>query len=60
VPQQPLSAAAAFCPIPQLAAISRELVTRHRAALGMSEYTDPVVVVVSEETGKISVARAAP
>ncbi|HRX08314.1 MAG TPA: diadenylate cyclase CdaA [Candidatus Limiplasma sp.] len=38
--------------------ISRELGTRHRAAIGVTEATDAVTLIVSEETGIISVARA--
>jgi diadenylate cyclase len=46
--------AAAFLPISLDPNIDRELGTRHRAAVGISEETDAVVIVVSEETGAIS------
>ena len=36
--------------------LSKELGTRHRAGVGVSEVTDSMTVIVSEETGKISVA----
>lgn len=49
-------AAACFLPLSQNAFLSKELGTRHRAAVGMSENSDAVIVVVSEETGKISLA----
>ncbi len=51
-------AVAASCLLPLTANnnLSRDLGTRHRAAIGLSECSDAVVVVVSEETGKISVA----
>ena len=49
-------AAACFLPLTQNNNLSKELGTRHRAAIGVSEVADCVVVVVSEETGKISLA----
>ena len=48
--------AACVLPLTANTNISPDLGTRHRAALGLSETTDSVVVVVSEETGKISIA----
>lgn len=48
-------AAGCFLPLSDNPYLSRQLGTRHRAALGLSEVTDAVVVVVSEETGAISV-----
>ena len=49
-------AAGCLFPLSQREDVSKELGMRHRAALGMSEETDAVVVVVSEETGQVSVA----
>lgn len=48
--------AAAIFPLTQAEGLQRTLGLRHRAALGLSEETDAVVVVLSEETGTISVA----
>ncbi len=50
-------AAACFLPRPKSdVAIAKNLGSRHRAAIGMSENSDAVVIVVSEETGQISIA----
>jgi diadenylate cyclase len=49
-----LAAAACFLPLTVNPELSRQLGSRHRAAIGLTEDTDAVVVVVSEETGTIS------
>ncbi len=51
-----VTAAACVLPLSETNRLSADLGTRHRAAVGMSEVSDAVVVVVSEETGAISVA----
>ena len=51
-----VTAAACVLPLSESNRLSLDLGTRHRAAVGMSEVSDAVVVVVSEETGAISVA----
>lgn len=51
-----IHAAGCILPLTKNTSVSAELGTRHRAALGVSEESDAVVVVVSEETGQISVA----
>lgn len=52
-----IKAAACYLPLSESPFISKELGTRHRAALGISEVTDSITIVVSEETGQISLTR---
>jgi len=56
IAQGRLVAAACLFPLSQDLRLSKTLGTRHRAALGLSEETDALVLVVSEETGAISIA----
>ncbi len=51
-----VAAAACFLPLTSDPELSRDLGTRHRAAIGISEESDAVAVVVSEESGTISIA----
>ena len=51
-----LTKAGCFLPLTRNPLVSKSLGTRHRAAIGLAERTDAVVVVVSEETGKISIS----
>lgn len=52
-----LIAAGCYLPLSDNFTISKEMGTRHRAGLGMSENSDAIVVIVSEETGVITVAK---
>ncbi|RTR25517.1 TIGR00159 family protein [Robertmurraya yapensis] len=52
-----VAAAACYLPLSESPFISKELGTRHRAALGISEVTDSLTVIVSEETGAISLTK---
>ena len=52
-----IAAAACVLPLADDNDIAKELGTRHRAAIGISKESDSIVVVVSEETGKISIAK---
>ncbi len=53
-----IQAAACYLPLSESPFISKELGTRHRAAIGISEVTDCVTIVVSEETGSISLTKS--
>lgn len=52
-----IAAAACMLPLASDSDIAKELGTRHRAAIGISKESDAIAVVVSEETGKVSVAK---
>ena len=51
-----VTAATCYLPLSDNMRLSKELGTRHRAGVGISEVTDSLTIIVSEETGKISVA----
>lgn len=51
-----IAAAGCLFPLTENPAVSRDLGTRHRAAIGLTEETDAIVIVVSEETAQVSVA----
>ena len=57
IQQGRVTAAGCFLPLTANPNVSKTLGTRHRAAIGLTEETDAVVVVVSEEEGKISLVR---
>lgn len=52
-----IAAASCYLPLSDSTLIPKELGTRHRAAIGLSEVSDAVTVIVSEETGDISVVK---
>ncbi len=57
ISENKIMAAACMLPLANDKNISKSLGTRHRSAIGVSKETDSIVIVVSEETGKISVAK---
>jgi diadenylate cyclase len=53
-----IAAAACFLPLSMNPVLSNQMGTRHRAAIGITEETDAVAIIVSEETGHIGIAQA--
>lgn len=52
-----IAAATCYLPLSDNMQLSKELGTRHRAGIGISEVTDSLTIIVSEETGKVSIAK---
>ncbi|WP_078429441.1 diadenylate cyclase CdaA [Alkalihalobacterium alkalinitrilicum] len=57
IKENSILAAGCYLPLSENPFISKELGTRHRAALGISEVTDSITIVVSEETGNVSLTK---
>lgn len=57
IKENKIAAAACMLPLASDNDIAKELGTRHRAAIGMSKESDAIIIVVSEETGRISIAK---
>jgi TIGR00159 family protein len=53
-----IKSAACFLPLTQRKDLSKDLGTRHRAGIGISEISDSLILIVSEETGHVSIARS--
>jgi len=52
-----IAVASAYLPLSETTSISKDYGTRHRAAIGLSEVTDAITIIVSEETGDISITK---
>ena len=57
ISENKIVSAACILPLASSQDIAKELGTRHRAAIGISKESDAIAIVVSEETGKVSVAK---